>query len=58
VDGTLIQMGDKKVLCAAEGLTKPAPGDIVEDGSEYRVVAVQEVGPGDTPILYKLQVRK
>lgn len=60
IDGTIILAGDKRVLLAASALAVvPAINDIVLDGTEQlRVINVEAVKPGDTAILYKLQVRK
>lgn len=58
VDGTMIQQGDKQVMIA-DLATAPDNDDILIDGSdEYAIVHVGAIQPGDTPILYKLQVRR
>lgn len=57
IDGTLILRSDKKVLLAAR--IEPQGNDVIVDGSaQYRVVDIMAVQPGDTAILYTLQVRK
>ena len=57
IDGTLIMRGDKKVLLAA-GI-EPKGNDVIVDGAtQYRVIEIMTVQPGDTTILYTLQVRK
>lgn len=57
IDGTLILRGDKKLLLAA-GI-EPQGNDVIVDGTtQYRVVEIMAVHPGDTVILYTLQVRK
>jgi hypothetical protein len=61
VDGDLILLGDKRVLIAASGLTDaPMVGDYIIEGSgsQYRVMSVITVQPGEVAMLYKLQVRK
>ncbi|MCF0055517.1 hypothetical protein [Dyadobacter sp. CY356] len=60
IDGTVIIRGDKKVLLADAALTAPPEyNDIIVDGSdEYKVINIFTVKPGDTSIIYKLQVRK
>lgn len=58
VSAGLVEAGDKQVIIAAAGITKPKTGDKVLDGEEFRVVTVTEIKPGDTAVLYKLQVRK
>lgn len=57
IDGSAIRDGDKMVLIAALGNTKPRTGDIIDDGQKYTVINVKEVKPGDTVVLYKVQVR-
>lgn len=58
VDGTIIQQGDKQVLIA-DVTAAPDNNDILIDGTdEYAIVHVGAVQPGDTPVLYKLQVRR
>lgn len=59
IDQTLIHSGDKKAVLFAKGLEKPRAGDILTDnGIDYSIVRVGEVGPGDTPVIYNLQIRK
>lgn len=56
IDGEIIQRGDKKVLTTS----RPLKDDILidDDGTQYRILAVNEVRPGPTAILYKAQARK
>jgi hypothetical protein len=59
IDGTIIQHGDKLGLLAPDNLERvPATGDRVVDGETYTVKNVLEIKPGDTALLYKLQLRK
>jgi len=60
IDGTIILRGDKKVMIANAALnTPPMHNDIVIDGTnEYKVIDISTIQPGDTPLIYKLQVRK
>jgi hypothetical protein len=60
IDGTVIIRGDKKVLIASSSLASPpASNDIIIDGAyHYKVIPMDTIRPGDTPIIYKLQVRK
>ncbi|WP_138476167.1 hypothetical protein [Dyadobacter bucti] len=60
IDGTIILRGDKKVLIAsAELLAPPQHNDTIVDGNdEYKIIPMSTIQPGDTPIIYKLQVRK
>lgn len=61
VDGTLIKTGDKLALLANETALTRAPknGDKFTDGSEtYTIKDVREIQPGDTVLLYEMQVRR
>lgn len=60
IDGELILQTDKRVLIAASALDA-APGTqdkIVDGGTEYQVINTETVQPGDTAILYMVQVRR
>lgn len=60
IDGTLIKNSDRQGLLANDSLTRaPAQGDTVTDGTEVLTVKnIEEIKPGDTVLLYKLQLRK
>lgn len=60
VDGTIIRADDKQCLIAASSLTgEPTTADKVKEGStEWAVVKVEVIKPGDTALLYRLQVRR
>lgn len=59
IDGTLIKNGDKKALLAPDNLTRaPKTGDQVIDDETFTIESVNELKPGDTVLLYKLQLRK
>lgn len=60
IDGEVIQRGDKKLLIAASSLSSaPTTETQIVDGSDvYSVIGVETVEPGDTAILYKVQVRR
>ena len=55
IDGTLIQANDKILLT-----TSPVTlSNKVTDGAiTYNIVSILEIKPGNTPILYKAQLRK
>ena len=55
-----IQVGDRKALVAAKDLTVAPAVDhlLLLGGVEFRVVAVETLDPGGTPLVYSLQVRK
>lgn len=58
VDGTRIQQQDRRVLVTAGG-HKPQTDDILElKGERFTVVDCQIVGPGDTDLLFEIQVRQ
>lgn len=60
IDGELIHRSDKKLLIAAAGLSfMPNTEHSIRDGNdEYEIMQVDVVQPGDTPILYIVQVRR
>ena len=54
----LILSGDKKFSIAAEGITKPKPGDTITlDGVVYAVVRVTETWSGELVALFDIQAR-
>jgi len=58
IDGEVIQRGDVRLILEAT-TTAPLIGDTVTyNGSVYRVMNVDEVSPGGTVVIYKLQIRK
>lgn len=60
IDGNLVQVGDKKILLPALGLTLiPAPGDFLIVGAvTWTVKNVKALNPAGTPILYELNGRR
>lgn len=61
IDETLIKSGDRLGLLAPQtDLTRaPKTADKVTDNSEtFTIVGIEEIKPGDTVLLYKLQLRK
>lgn len=61
IDETLIRSGDQKVLLAANGLTlvPNLSGYLTDsDGSLWNIVKIKPLNPGDTMVLYTLQVRQ
>ena len=60
IDGSTVQMGDKRLLIASSILDNPITTDWrILDGIEtWNIVGIEEVQPGDTSILYKVQVRR
>lgn len=55
---SLIEKGDLQVIIAASGIKKPKVDDTIIDDGEFNIIDVEEVKPGDTPLIYKLQVRR
>lgn len=59
IDNEIILRDDVRMIIPAKGLEKPSMNTVVLDGDQsYRTINVQELKPGDTAILYYLQVRK
>lgn len=61
VDGTVIRMGDQKVLLAAKDFTvDPDTQSFIrrtDESQKWTVVKVKRINPGDTKLLFILQVR-
>ncbi len=55
IDGNLIQRGDKLYTIAAKDLTAPSLNDMIDD---CKILNIKTIQTGDTPLLYKCQVRK
>lgn len=55
--GTLIQVGDKRLLLDAEGSVLPDDHFII-GGAEYTIVSIGEINPAGTPVLYDIHLRK
>ena len=60
IDGELIKRTDKRLLIPANALdAAPETADKIIDGAvEYQVINTDTLAPGDTPILYMVQVRR
>jgi hypothetical protein len=61
LDGDNIKAGDKKLLANAidNGTNKIEDFEFVEDGdSTWRIKSVQPLQPGDTIVMYEVQLRK
>lgn len=60
IDGTKIKVGDQKVLIAAgDAVIAPDMNGWIERGTEkWHVKSVEKLNPGDTTVLYTLQVRQ
>lgn len=55
--GTLIQIGDKRLLLDAEATVSQQDHFII-GGVEYAIVSIGEVNPAGTPVLYDIHLRK
>ncbi len=55
IDGVLIKATDKKILTYDEVTTA---NFIVDNSIQYSVVSVDTINPGDTKIIYKVQIRR
>lgn len=54
IDGNIIVRGDKLVLIAGT-ITEPKNNDEIDD---WKIINIETVETGDTPLLYKAQVRR
>jgi hypothetical protein len=60
IDGTLIRVGDLKILVASSGLTiTPTPNDVFRDatGAEKSIINVEPLQPGGVAVMYVIQAR-
>lgn len=55
IDGTLVQLNDKKILIGSE--ITPTVAMKIVDGGEMSIVNVKTIKPGDTVVLYEVQAR-
>lgn len=57
IDGTVIQMGDRRVMMSALG-PRPSTGDRLRvAGQEFRVLMVKDLAPSGVALYYELQAR-
>jgi hypothetical protein len=57
IDGTLIQVGDRRVMVSARG-PKPTTADRLVIGAvTYRIISVRETGPSGVALYYVCQAR-
>ena len=56
-DGTLVQLQDRMFLVEALEQRPTDDMTILDRGTQLQIVDVKAVEPGDTPILFKIQVR-
>lgn len=59
INGTLVQVGDKRVYVSAIGVPDVGLNDrVTVGGTTYRVINPNTIGPAGIPVLYDLHVRK
>lgn len=58
IDGTIIQMGDIRLILEAVDTTPEANDECTYDSIDYRVMSVKETSPGGIVTHYELQLRK
>ena len=57
IDGTIIQQHDKQIWVAAVLFTISRADKIVDGTTEYSIVSLEEVKPGDATLLYMIHAR-
>ena len=62
MEGMDIRAGDKRCLIAAEGVAEPTTKDLIQDSGgatdRWTIHRCGTLQPGDSPIIYDLQVRR
>lgn len=58
IEGTEIQKSDTKLLMDALSGTPEQGMTVTVSGDSYRVISFKSIEPADTPVVYKVQVRK
>ena len=56
IDGDMVQTTDKRFLLTST-VTPTLQDKIVDNSTEYSIVNIREIKPGDTVVLYDVQVR-
>lgn len=56
IDGTLVKIGDKRIIFA-NAVTITQDMQIIDGTTTYSIVQNRPVAPGDTVIVYKVQAR-
>lgn len=55
IDGSIVQRGDRLILVSAKDITEPKTNDLI---AGWKIISNEIIQTGDTPLIYKLQVRK
>lgn len=63
IDGTIVRQGDKMFLIPAllptgDALAVDQADKVIQGGTSWNIVNIEEVGPDGTAILYKVQARQ
>jgi hypothetical protein len=59
IDGTMVKVGDKRILLSAPSVAQPKSGDtLTYAGETWRVEQAKIIKPGTVAVLYDVQVRK
>ena len=56
--GTSIQVGDRRALVTAEGVTPDTSTVLRFAGTDYQVASISEIGPAGVAVLFDLRVRR
>jgi hypothetical protein len=59
INGTLIKIGDRKLYLAAKdaAITPEVTDTAIIDGREYSIPSIMALEPGDTALLWEVQLR-
>lgn len=58
IDGTIIKINDRRLLCSAAHGAIDVGDLIISKGITYAVMTQKSISPADTPLIYKLTVRR
>lgn len=58
IDGSVIQVGDKRVIAQAGALVPQAVDKFTWQGTEYQVISVKPLAPAGVVVINTLQVRR
>jgi hypothetical protein len=58
IDGTLIQVGDRRVYIAPDVAVQPATNhSLIVEGEEHQIINVDVMSPAGIPVYYDVQIR-
>lgn len=59
LDNEFVRRGDRMVLVSAKSINAPDMNDeIIDNSKNFKIINIETVHTGDTPLLYKMQIRK